>query len=590
MPSTLTILDHAAADPLIEGSELELTLSDGAAFSASPELRIRGDLGEVTLTATSAEGAIRRFEVSATALATFGATTGEFELRVAEGETETLPYAATLHFATEVGLRVDAPAVDRTHYEDGYILSGAGFLAASEGTIEARLLGRYTPDGGSPYDIDATLPVRAAERFSRDRGLMRVTTALGGGQSGHFSGNVEITSHAVSGRTQTSGALPLELSVLPAELFSLSSTSASLEQLVSIFGAGFLGASDRVGEATVIRVEGTFATEGGAPAPYGPVEIVPRFVGGGEVVWTLDAAEVDGTLVSRAFGARWGHLEGLATPITIVGTDEYPGRPTPFVFDQTPTRQVVYLRFLPGFYTSLPRFGLGAAAGRVEEAVADRVRGIYADYNVEIRLEEPADFSPNGYARVDVGGTDPNGIGLFGYDNTPGKDVGNVRLFDGVGGTNARTQADGYPGYGGVFVESYLYWSSHPELPGTPPAGAPPPDPLFDEVFDPVRSEAASLEEVRGEGDPGRGAQVRRALDAFASLVGETVAHELGHSLGLADPHGGTTSYHNRLDDEGCLMDSGSARPLAERLQEPGTTPTHFCQDAPDYLSEILPR
>jgi len=95
---------------------------------------------------------------------------------------------------------------------------------------------------------------------------------------------------------------------------------------------------------------------------------------------------------------------------------------------------------------------------------------------------------------------------------------------------------------------------------------------------------------VRGEGDPGRAAQVRRALHAFADLVGETVAHELGHSLGLADPYGSATSFHNRLDGEGCLMDSGSARPLAERIREPGSTPTHFCGDAPDYLTLILPR
>ena len=33
-------------------------------------------------------------------------------------------------------------------------------------------------------------------------------------------------------------------------------------------------------------------------------------------------------------------------------------------------------------------------------------------------------------AEVDIEGPDPNALGLLGYDNTPGKDVGNQRLFD----------------------------------------------------------------------------------------------------------------------------------------------------------------
>ena len=589
-PDAPTILDVVSADPLVEGSELWLTLSDAERLGATPSLRVAGSLGEVSLPNTTSEGSQRAFRVTAEAIASFGASSGDFQLSVSSAALRTPDYDASLHFASSLPLSLSAVPSGDVHYEDAVLLSGAGFLATTEGDVEAHLVGRFTPDVGAAADVDVTFPVWPAERFARDRGLMRLTTSLGGGASGAFSGNLELSATDAAGRMQTVDAGALTLSVRPVELFALSTPAASLEERVSILGAGFLGAPDRSGETTLLRVEGTFASEGGAALPFGPVEIVPRFVSGSEVVWTLNAVELDGALVSEAFGAAWGRLEGLATPITIVGTTEYPGAATPFAFDQTPTKQVVYMRFLPSFYTSLPRLGLGAAAGQVEELVAERVRGIYADYNVEVRLEEPTDYSPNGYARVDVGGTDPNGIGLFGYDNTPGKDVGNVRLFDGVGGTNAETQADGYPGYGGVFVESYLYWSSHPELPGLAPTGAPPPDPLFDEIFDPVRAQSASLEEVRGEGDPGRAAQVRRALHAFADLVGETVAHELGHSLGLADPYGSATSFHNRLDGEGCLMDSGSARPLAERIREPGSTPTHFCGDAPDYLTLILPR
>jgi len=438
-PDAPTILDVVSADPLVEGSELWLTLSDAERLGATPGLRVAGSLGEVSLPNTTSEGSQRAFRVTAEAIATFGASSGDFQLSVSSAALRTPDYDASLHFASSLPLSLSAVPSGDVHYEDAVLLSGAGFLATTEGDVEAHLVGRFTPDVGAAADVDVTFPVWPAERFARDRGLMRLTTSLGGGASGAFSGTLELSATDAAGRMQTVDAGALTLSVRPVELFALSTPAASLEERVSILGAGFLGAPDRSGETTLLRVEGTFASEGGAALPFGPVEIVPRFVSGSEVVWTLNAVELDGALVSEAFGAAWGRLEGLATPITIVGTTEYPGAATPFAFDQTPTKQVVYMRFLPSFYTSLPRLGLGAAAGQVEELVAERVRGIYADYNVEVRLEEPTDYSPNGYARVDVGGTDPNGIGLFGYDNTPGKDVGNVRLFDGVGGTNAET-------------------------------------------------------------------------------------------------------------------------------------------------------
>ena len=84
---------------------------------------------------------------------------------------------------------------------------------------------------------------------------------------------------------------------------------------------------------------------------------------------------------------------------------------------------------------------------------------VYAGINVEFRTEPPLDFAQ--YAEVDIGGPDPNGLGLLGYDNTPGKDVGNSRLYDRIGGVNAATQGDGFPGYGGVFSDNFLGFSAH---------------------------------------------------------------------------------------------------------------------------------
>ena len=112
----------------------------------------------------------------------------------------------------------------------------------------------------------------------------------------------------------------------------------------------------------------------------------------------------------------------------------------------------------------------------------------------------------------------------------------------------------------------------------------------FDEIFDPVRSHPATFAEAEGAGDPDRVAAVARAIRALSSIVGETTSHELGHSLGLAHPYGPRDAYHDEGDDEGCIMEPGSSRPLGERAAEPGFAETHFCYDEPDYLATILAR
>jgi hypothetical protein len=72
------------------------------------------------------------------------------------------------------------------------------------------------------------------------------------------------------------------------------------------------------------------------------------------------------------------------------------------------------------------------------------------------------------------------------------------------------------------------------------------------------------------------------------NMIGETAAHELGHSFGLADPFGPPTSFHNPSDGDGCLMDSGVDRPFGERAGEPGFPEIRPCNDGPGHLDEIL--
>jgi len=63
------------------------------------------------------------------------------------------------------------------------------------------------------------------------------------------------------------------------------------------------------------------------------------------------------------------------------------------------------------------------------------------------------------------------------------------------------------------------------------------------------------------------------------------VSHEVGHSLGLADPYG--QEFHNSGDEENRLMDSD--RPFAERAELDGLGPSRFCDEEYAYLRAILP-
>src|SRR6185369_14510775 len=175
---------------------------------------------------------------------------------------------------------------------------------------------------------------------------------------------------------------------------------------------------------------------------------------------------------------------------------------------------------------------------------------------------------------------------LLGYDNTPGKDVGNQRLFDRIGGVNATTQSDGYPGYGGIFVENFLGFSAHPasrvaKLEVDPTH--------FDAIFDPLRPDTgnpASAAEVRAGiaalddtsrclGARDRATRIGCAVFVLGNLVGTTLTHEAGHSLGLADPTG--EEFHDLGDGINRLMDAGGDRPFEERAELLGQGPAVFC-------------
>ena len=478
---------------------------------------------------------------------------------------------------------------------DAIEVQGGGLLlGGDEGTTFAVVDGCFTPEG----QVDCApvsrtdVPVVPASEFDRTRGSFAFGPTIAGIRPGAFTGTVELRNDHAGGETPTSESKSASYDIIPAAIFDISPTAASLGQFVVVRGGGFVGGDDN-GD-TLVEMQGNFAIDGGPTAPV-DLLLVPEFVSGNTVRYVLN--EDDSLGQSIDLRMMTGEFTGTVRPVVNHAGDEVVGTATTVTLRIAPVKQVVYLEFLPSYVESLRSFGLRAVDAQIRQRVLAVARRDFATVNVELRLEPPDDFAL--YSRVEIAGPDPNGLGLLGYDNTPGKDTGNARLYDRIGGVNALTQEDGFPGYGGVFIESMFGFSEHPgdfaeKMPGS--------DPAFDDVFDHVRPDrggkpviAADLAAgvpmlTDGAGCPAgkdRGDRVGCAVFVLGSLIGTTVTHELGHSLGLANPYG--EGFHNVGDAPSRLMDSGASRPFPERAELFDTTPSRFCGEEYDYLRQILP-
>lgn len=505
-----------------------------------------------------------------------------------EGVINTLPFDARWDVARAPQLELESAPSGGVHYNDPLVLRGDGFHGPTEGELLFCAEGTFVSAEGSSV-VSECEPAELVESTARDRALTRLAVRFGStrGLEGDFDGVVFMESRREGLETRRSAPRAATFRFGPPEVFGISPASAPLEARVTIEGAGFLGGLEDASDAnTIVTLSGLFTYAEGEERI--DADIVPRFISGTALEWTLRSEANELRLLSTLFGRGEGRFEGEMRVALIATMGEVTSVELPIVFDLTPVRQAVWLRFLPQFGASLERFGLRAAETTIREAIAARAQQLYSDYRVDVFLEEPTGVSPSGITTIDIGGPDPSGLGIFGRDNSPGKDVGNLRLFDAIGGLNADVQTDGFAGYGGVFVESYLWWSTHPELSGPRPIGAPQSEALFDALFDAVRRRPITLAESRGEGSVERNSIAERALRAFSYMSAETVAHELGHALGLAQPFGAAADFHNPRDEPGCLMDAARDRPLGERVGEPGFEITHFCGDAAVYLNAIL--
>ncbi len=483
------------------------------------------------------------------------------------------------------------------YVNDPIPVEGDGLLLGDgEGDTLAVIEGCFVPDGETdcievgPVEV----PVVPDGEFDRTRGTFPFSPAIAGIQPGNFSGTIALRNrHADGSEVEGDATIDVEYDLVPTEVFTAgtsSGTGASLGQYIDIEGGGFIGGDEGL---TTLVIEGTYTPDGAPMGAPVTLELVPEFESGRRIRYVVN--EDDGLGTSIDVRADTGTFEGTMTPIIAYDTEELMGVATPLSFSILPVKQVVWVRFQSSYVESLRIFGLRALDSMIRERILEVLRRDYETINIEFREEEPQDFKL--FATLDISGPDPNGLGLLGYDNTNGKDVKNDRLYDHIGGVNALTQQDGFPGFGGIFIESLFAFSHHPAIGSKQDVASH----LFDDIFDPFRPDTgtpfSSADLAMGEvpaltsggGCPtdDRRLQAACAVWAIGSMIGTTVSHENGHSLGLADPLG--TRFHNLGDAPNRLMDAGGARTLEERAELMGEGPARFCSDEYEYLREILP-
>jgi hypothetical protein len=500
-----------------------------------------------------------------------GTFEGRLELEVVYGES-TGEATPAVRFEVRSGLDpVFTRGAPGAFPQSPWPVDAQGLLTPSEGQTTIALRGRFLPDGvGSERELAVTeVPVVALDPtgLDRSRGQVEIELAWFGIEPGRFEGEAALTNSG-QGWTRGSPFVPVRFDLLVPTIEQVTPRAASRGQRVTIFGQGFVGGSQG---ATTLRLDGTFTPRDGEPTslPPGGLELNPTWLSGNELVFSM-RVDYDFDCNSADLGARPGRLEGQVTPIIELEGTRVEGVTTPLDFEILPSRQLVYLRFLPAFTDSLRLFGLRNLSADVQDRILEVLHRDYAGINVDFRTLEPEDFLD--YAILEFGGPDPNGQNLFGLDNTPDLDRCNERLGDNLAGRNA----DG-AGYGGIFVESFLQLS--------PANGADNPlaSPGFDEVFGEVMRAPATPDDLFGP----RAEVVRRAVLSLGNLIGSTASHEVGHSLGLP-VFPGCGDYHTAPGDAQ-LMDCGADRPFAERVELNGAPPGRFNPEDLEYLRQILP-
>ncbi len=474
-------------------------------------------------------------------------------------------------------------------------VQGANFLRPEEGTTWATVSGRFTPESNSSFDV-AQVKIPVVWNESRKSANFFVDPKAFGVQLGRFSGQLSFqnelrTGEVFVGNQQADFQFEIQQSLLA----KFAESSGSRGQRIDLIGRGFVGenlSDDRYG--MVLIFEGTFEFNDGTPtldltgskAIRRPPDSVTSDQSAVISVWyDVSQGELSG------IGAKPGLFKGTVTPLLIDERGEQLGFGWTGEFRVLPTKQMVFIKYLPGFSKALEKYGISNVEFEIRKKILSTTNRDYKSVNVEFVEEPPSRFID--FATIEVGGPDPTGMNKFGYDNTCNvqedkcKDTDNLYLADYLGGLNSNSAAEYNTLYGGVFIESFDYFSQ--QL--TPTNKDASPD--FDRILGPFMRDLGG-DPVLGTEYPGgdRDIEIGAAINLVSAVIANTVTHEVGHSLGLTftaqDRLRASTVFHNQRPCDWCIMNSGSNRPFEQRGELVEGIPIFNALNQ-EYLNEILP-
>jgi hypothetical protein len=447
-------------------------------------------------------------------------------------------------------------------------LEGNGFLKRGEGRSILVLDGFINRMNGQSMSL--TIEINITEvSLDRRTGFWMTNPEHWGLSPGIFMGQAYIINRTHLGDFSNQ-PIQVSLEYLKPQVTNFGQLEVSRGQNLDLFGYGFVG--EQSGYFTTATFTGVLNVDHlGQSQSFTDYTLNTLWISGEHLKSYFNPTFVTDNLVcnSSDLGGQSGRLVGEITVSIHNQLESIIGDAMPINLEITGSKQVVYLKFLPAFTDSLRLFGLRNYSAQIIDKILNVVIRDYQGINVEFRLIPPEDYAL--YSVIEIGGPDPNAQSLFGLDNTAGLDICNQRLDDYLAGKNA----DSGGSFGGVFVESFLRLS--PTLGDSSLS-----DPLFDELFLPVIRTPAQIDETQN-----RMQIITQAIQALGHLVGNTLSHELGHSLGLpVDP--GCGEYHNS-PGELQIMDCGKDRPFLERA---GLDPRGFATWTianRQYLEQILP-
>lgn len=475
-------------------------------------------------------------------------------------------------------------------------LRGEGFLRPEEGTTWAVIeQGSMTYDAAPARDLSGQ---RVAIKWggSRQDGVLAMVPDPFGILPGLFEGKLRMENELADGEVyKDAQQLSFRTTLQRPFVSAVNPPSGSRSQIIRILGRGFLATSPKQGYGMLLKFDGSFTPDlapdqaidyrGPRAVARAPYRVVSESLIQQDVWYEVDRD----SFTLGGLGATPGVFSGKIIPILLYQGNELIGDAWSGEFRVLATTQVVHVRFIAGFEDALDRFGLSNASDLVRARILEVLRRDYEGINVRFVTEPPEDFVD--YMTIEIGGPDPTGQGLLGYDNSFNgvpKDTSNLFLRDYLGGYNRDSIDAGFEPYGGVFIESFTIFS--PKLSKDQGFET---SKRFDELLGPFMPELGGTPVKATElPDGGRVAAIRAAVLMIGNLVGHTASHEIGHSLGLPylegeDPKAPT--YHNPAPEPAAIMNAGNARSFEERAELDGQGPARFNATNRAYLRRILP-